>query len=172
MSLQSIFSQFSAFGFSGSRTIPSVDSLSEAVKCVPNGASVFVGCQRGVDEYFRLKFPTAQVFSASSYGTGRSSFARRSCACVSACVAANGLWISFPSSPCPPGLLPSSRSSACFCGSGSGSWASLAFALGSGCACVVFLGSVPCPPGWGLSPIPCWDGWFFCPAAPVQLSLV
>jgi hypothetical protein len=171
--LQGIFSQFSAFGFSGSRTVPSLGGLSRAAACVPSGASVFVGCARGVDEYFRMAFPSATVFSVESgqFGSGPSAFARRSVACVSAVVAAGGLWVSFPSSVCPPGLSPSSRSSTCFCGSGSGSWASLAFALGSGCACLVFLGSLPCPSGWGLSRVPCWSGWFFCPAAPAQVSL-
>lgn len=173
MSLQSIFSQFSAFGFSGSRSsVPSFGAASRAASLVPASASVFVGCARGVDEFFRGRFPSASVFSVAAFGSGRSAFARRSVACVSAVVSAGGLWVSFPSGACPSGLLPSSRSSACFCGSGSGSWASLAFALGSGCACLVFLGSVPCPRGWGLSPVPSWSGWFFSPAAPAQLSLV
>lgn len=172
--LQAIFSQFSAFGFSGSRSgVPSLGAASRAAACVPSGGSVFVGCARGVDEFFRGQFPAAVVFSVASgeFGSGVSAFARRSVACISAVTAAGGLWVSFPSGACPAGLLPSSRSSACFCGSGSGSWASLAFALGSGCACLVFLGSVPCPRGWGLAAVPGWSGWFFAPAAPVQSSL-
>lgn len=160
MSLPNIFSRFSAFGFSGSRSSVPFGAASRAVSLVPGSASVFVGCASGVDGFFRSSFPSASVFSASSFGSGRSSFARRSVAIVQTVAAAGGLWVSFPSSACPPGLLPSSQSSACFCGGGSGSWASLAFALGSGVPCLVFLGSLPCPPSWGLIPVPGWSGWF------------
>jgi hypothetical protein len=116
------------------------------------------------------------VFSVSSglWGAGRGAFAGRSAACIRAVSAAGGLWVSFPSSPCPAGLVPSSSSSRCFCGSGSGSWASLAFALGLGVPCLVF-SQRGVPTGWGLSPVSGSPGWFGCSVAlgtaNVQLSL-
>ena len=172
--LSSVFSRFSAFGFSGSRSGVSSSVLASVVGLVPAGSSVFLGCARGVDGFFRGAFPGASVFSASSFGVGRASFARRSAACVGAVAAAGGLWVSFPSSSCPAGLRPSASSSGAFCGSGSGSWASLALALGSGVPCLVF-SPAGVPSGWGLSPVPGCPGWFGCAAAlgvaPRQLSL-
>ncbi|MEM7579097.1 MAG: hypothetical protein AAF316_04460 [Cyanobacteria bacterium P01_A01_bin.80] len=176
MSLSSVFSRFSAFGFSGSRSSVPV-GCSVAAAAVPPGSQVLVGCARGVDGFFRSAFPGAEVFSVASgqWGRGRGAFAGRSVACIRAVLGAGGLWVSFPSSPCPAGLLPSSSGSRCFSGFGSGSWASLAFALGSGVPCVVFLGSLPCPAGWGLSALPGCSGWFGCSevigSSPVQLSL-
>ena len=176
--LASIFSQFPCFGFSGSRRwVGSLAPLHAAAGFVPTGCRVVVGCAAGVDAFFRAAFSSAQVFAVSSgaWGVGRGAFAGRSIACVSAVASCGGLWVSFPTSACPAGLVPSASGSRCFSGSGSGSWASLAFALGSGVPCLVFLGSVPCPPGWGLSPVPGCPGWFGCPSvlgsAPVQLSL-
>lgn len=166
MSLAAIFPQFEAFGFSGSRHgFHSPGDASRIVPLVPPSATVFVGCARGVDEFFRSSFPSASVFSARSFGSGRGAFAARSVAVVRAVAAAGGLWVSFPSSPCPGGLIPSASSSRAFCGSGSGSWASLAFALGSGVPSLVFLGSLPCPAGWDLSPVPGCPGWFGCSVA-------
>jgi len=174
--LSEIFSRFSCFGFSGSRMWSSpVAPLSEAASLVPSGSQVCVGCAKGVDGFFRVAFPAAEVFAVSSgrWGSGRGAFAARSVACVSAVAARSGLWVSFPASACPAGLLPSRRA---FSGSGSGSWASLSFALASSVPCVVFLGSLSCPSGWGLSPVPGSPGWVACPVAngspvPVQLSL-
>ena len=174
-----VFSRFSAFGFSGSRRwVGNKAPLSAAAAAVPVGSRVVVGCAAGVDEFFRSAFPASEVFAVSSGvwgGVGRGAFAARSVACVRAVSAASGLWVSFPSSPCPGGLVPSASSSRCFSGSGSGSWASLAFALGSGVPCLVFLGSLPVPAGWGLFPVSGLPGWFGCAAvvgvAPVQLSL-
>ena len=172
--LSSDFSRFSAFGFSGSRSGVSPSVLSSVVPLVPAGSSVFVGCARGVDGFFCGAFPGASVFSASSFGVGRASFARRSAACVRAVAAAGGLWVSFPASPCPAGLRPSASSSGAFCGSRSGSWASLSLALGSGVPCLVF-SPAGVPSGWGLSPVPGCSGWFACASAlgvaPRQLSL-
>jgi hypothetical protein len=173
--VSSVFSRFSAFGFSGSRSsVPS--GCSVAAAAVPSASRVFVGCARGVDSFFRGVFPGAAVFAASSFGAGRGSFARRSVAVVSAVSAAGGLWVAFPSSSCPAGLVPSASSSRCFSGLGSGTWASLAFALGSGVPCLVWLGSLPCPSGWGLSPVSGCPGWFGCAVVccapvPVQLAL-
>lgn len=163
MSLTKIFSQFSAFGFSGSRKLHSTGACLRAVISVPKDSRILVGCADGIDAYFRVSFQQAEIFYAHKYGTGKGRFAARSVAVVKAVKAANGLWVSFPSSPCPTGLLPSSYSSKAFCGSGSGSWASLAFALGSKVPCLIFLGSVPCPTHWGLAPVPGWSGWFACP---------
>ena len=172
--LSSVFSRFSVFGFSGSRSGVSVSALSAAAALVPAGSSVVVGCARGVDGFFRRAFPGASVFSASSFGVGRASFARRSAACVRAVAAAGGLWVSFPASPCPAGLRPSASSSGAFCGLRSGSWASLSLALGSGVPCLVF-SPAGVPSGWGLSPVPGCPGWFACASAlgvaPRQLSL-
>lgn len=168
--LQSICSQFSAFGFSGSRS--SVPSGCHAIApeaqrgaiapLVPDGSRVLVGCAQGVDAFFRSSFPNAEVFWASSYGSGRGSFAARSVAVVLALAASGGLWVSFPSSPCPVGLLPSHNQSKCFSGLGSGSWASLAFALGCGVPCLVFQGNISIPAGWDLSGVPGCLGWFGC----------
>lgn len=177
--LSSIFSQFGCVGFSGSRQLPSsLSPLFSAVDFVPLGCQVLVGCARGVDSFFRGQFPGAQVFSVASgeFGpVGRAAFARRSIAFVQSLSSAGGLLVSFPSGSCPVGLVPSASSSRCFSGSGSGSWASLALAVGSGVHCLVFLGSLPCPAGWGLLPVSGSPGWFqFSPvaaSAPVQLSL-
>jgi hypothetical protein len=174
--LSSVFSRFSSFGFSGSRSGVSPAVLSSVVGLVPPGSGVFVGCAAGVDRFFRGAFPSAVVFSVSSgrWGRGRGAFAGRSAACVRAVSAAGGLWVAFPSGDCPAGLLPAGSSSRAFCGSGSGSWASLAFALGSGVPCLVFA-PAGVPAGWGFSSVPGCPGWFGCPvalgSAPVQLSL-
>lgn len=174
--LQSIFQQFSVFGFSGSRfSVPS--GCSVAASLVPAGSEVLVGCATGVDAYFRSRFPAAQVLAVASgrWGSGRGALAARSVACVRAVAAAGGLWVSFPSSPCPAGLHPSSSQSRCFSGYQAGTWSSLALSLGSGVPCLVFLGSLPCPVGWGLSPLPGCPGWFGCDRVfgrgAVQLSL-
>lgn len=162
-------------GFSGSR-LPlggvSPSCLLAACAAVPASSSVVVGCARGVDAVVRSFFPGASVFSVSSgaFGSGRSAFALRSVACVSAVASGSGLWVSFPSSACPPTLSPSASVSRCFCGSGSGSWASLALALGRGVPCLVCLPSGVVPPAsWGLSAL--GGGWWGSVASPVQLSL-
>lgn len=168
----------SCVGFSGSRNpvgaIPT-GVICAAIAAVSHEASVIVGCARGVDAIVRQAFgDRCQVFSVSSgqWGSGRGAFAGRSTACVKAVAAAGGLWVSFPCSPTPSGLLPSKSSSKCFSGSGSGTWSSLAFAIGSGVPCLVFLpsGIVP-PPGWRLSPVVDCDHWFSSPPVVAQLSL-
>ena len=141
----------SAFvGFSVSRSLsPAFAPLVRRVvaSVVASGRPVAVGCAAGLDAVVRSACPSAVVFSAASFGVGRSSFARRSAALVSACSAL----VVFPSSPCPAGLAPSPSASACFCGLGSGSWASAAFAAGLGLPVVVF----PC----GFSALPSWGSW-------------
>jgi hypothetical protein len=159
-----------AVGFSGSRSVapdPAVVA-SLAFICPP---AVAVGCARGVDAAFRSELPSAVVFRVSDFGfSGRGAFAARSVACVRWVAVRGGGWVSFPSSPCPPGLAPSSSSSRCFSGFGSGSWASLAFAVGCGLPCAVFLGSLPCPVGFGLRSV--GGGWFVSsPVVSAQLSV-
>lgn len=163
----------SGVGFSGSRSsVPA--ACAAVVPFVLSSCPVFVGCAGGVDGFFRSAFPSASVFAAASFGSGRGSFAARSVAVVRAVLASGsgsagsgGLWVSFPSSPCPAGLVPSASSSRCFSGSGSGSWASLAFAAGSGLSCLVF-GFAP-PASWGFSPL--GGGWWWLGAPVRQLSL-
>lgn len=137
-------------GFSGSRSLPPAFApLARRVvaSVVASGRGVAVGCAPGLDAVVRAACPSAVVFRAAAFGVGRSSFARRSAALVSACSAL----VVFPASLCPVGLLPSSSSSSCFCGFGSGSWASAAFAAGLGLPLVVF----PC----GFSALPSWGSW-------------
>jgi hypothetical protein len=145
-------------GFSGSRRLslafaPLVAGV--VASALARGRSVAVGCAAGADSFVRAAAPGALVFSASAFGSGRGAFAARSVALVRA-VAAGGPgsgFVVFPAAPCPAGLSPSARSSACFCGSGSGSWASAAFAAGLGLPLVVF----PC--GFPPSSLPPWGLW-------------
>ncbi len=168
----SLVSSASCVGFSGSRSPSpaSLAALASVAGAVSPGAVVVVGCAVGVDLSARGLFPSAVVLAVASgaFGVGRSAFARRSVACVSRVASAGGVWVSFPSSPCPPGLVPSSSSSRCFSGSGSGSWASLAFAVGCGVPCLVFLPAGVAAPSWLA---PSGGGWFSSAPAPVQLSL-
>lgn len=162
-----------ACGFSGSRSAAPPAALVAAVAAaLPPSCRCFVGCAPGADAAFRAALPAASVLSASAFGAGRSSFARRSAACVGA-VAACGpgsLWLSFPASPCPPGLLPSSSSSRCFSGSGSGSWASLALAAGSGLSCLLWLPpGLSAPPSWGFASL--GRGWWLALPSGSQLGL-
>lgn len=158
-------------GFSGSRSVvPSLSLVAAVVAAVPAAVSVSVGCARGVDALFRAAFPAALVFAVSSFGRGRGAFAARSVACVRSVAVSGGVWVSFPGSACPAGLVPSSLSARCFSGSGSGSWASLAFALGLGVRCLVWLPvGVSAPLGWGLLSV--GGGWWVACWCAVQLSL-
>lgn len=143
--------------FSGSRS-PSEQSAA-VVRWVARQCKVpsAVGCARGVDAVVRQCLTSAVVFSATSQRPA--ALARRSASCVEHVASGAGLWCFFPSSGCPSGLLPSSRSSACFCGSGSGTWASAAFAAGLGLPCLCWLPSGVKPPSWGFSELGC--GWWF-----------
>ena len=147
-----VLAGFSFFGFSGSRSV--VPPSAASVACFLRRSrplAGFVGCASGVDEFFSSSFPSLSVVRASSFGCGRSAFARRSVAVVSAVASAGGVWVSFPSSPCPSGLVPSGSSSRCFAGFSSGSWSSVAFACGLGVLCLVFLpAGVPFPVSWLL----------------------
>ena len=169
MCVLSFLSEFSHVGFSGSRSLLPC-SVAAMRRIMPKvSGEVFTGCADGADELARRFFPHAKVFNAADYGKGRGSFAARSIACVRA-VAPDGLWVAFPSSSCPPALMPSPRPSRCFNGSGSGTWGSLALAVGLGCNCLVFIPpSVTCPIGWGLTAI--GGGWFTYRPSVCQLSL-
>lgn len=162
----SVVGQFSHFGFSGSRSVvsPGCSVLSEMLR--GRFFSGEVGCAKGVDSFFSAAFPSLVVTSASSFGGGRSSFARRSIWVVESVTRKDGLWCSFPASACPSGLVPSGQSSRCFCGSGSGSWASLAYAVGLGCPALLFLPSgVQFPSSWLLfGGQSLGGGWWFFPA--------
>ncbi|MBD2341230.1 hypothetical protein H6G64_30125 [Calothrix sp. FACHB-156] len=176
MQLKEIFKNYSTFGFSGARSPAGLlppKALSSAAAAVPPGSRVVIGCQRGVDAFFRQCFPKAEVFAVASgkWGQGKGAYAARSIACVQAVAGDRGLWVSFPASECPVGLLPAAKSAKCFSGSGSGTWASLAYALGSGVACLVY-SPFEVPAGWGLEPVPGHLGWFSSsPSASSQLSL-
>lgn len=144
-------------GFCGSRSLPSAFSplVSSCVSAVSlAGRGVAVGCASGADRFAlsaaRASGVLVSLFSASSFGSGRSAFALRSSAFVSA-VASSGAGcglVAFVSSACPAGLLPSSSASRCFAGFGSGSWASVSLAVGLGVPVVVF----PCVLA-GVSPL-------------------
>jgi hypothetical protein len=154
-----IISSYQVFGFSGARaSVPK--GCREAAKLVSKDSQVFVGCANGVDAYFRKVFPNAEVSRASDFGRGKSSFALRSAHVIQSVKRRHGLWLSFPDSQCPPDLLPSRDRGCCFCGRGSGTWASLAYALGLGMPCLVYLGNIQRPRGWGLFHI--GEGWYGC----------
>lgn len=99
-------------GFCGSRFLSG--RFAPLVSCVVgsvlrSGRSVAVGCASGADRFVRSAAPSASVFRASSFGSGRGSIAARSAALVSA-VAASGSGcglVVFVSSPCPVRLFPS-----------------------------------------------------------------
>ncbi len=156
-------------GFSGSRVAAegASEAIAEISGFVSSSSVVAVGCARGVDQIARELFSEARVFSVASgeYGQGKSAFARRSMACVETCQ--GGLWLSFPASSCPPGLMPKKSA---FSGYGSGSWSSLSYALALGIRSILWLPpSVSAPAGWGLSSQA--GGWWVSSPAPVQLSL-
>jgi hypothetical protein len=184
-SVGSLFAHARRVGFSGSRAPLAAPSLAASRVSLSvwacRFAEVGVGCAPGVDAAVRGACPRAVVFRASSFGSGPGSFAARSVALVRwvAACPVGSLFVSFPSSPCPAGLVPCSSSSVCFRGLGSGSWASLAFAVGLGVPSLVWLpAGVPVPPGWvfsapgpGPSVAPWGGAWWLVSAPAVQLSL-
>ncbi|NJP11673.1 MAG: hypothetical protein HC866_21215 [Leptolyngbyaceae cyanobacterium RU_5_1] len=161
-----------ALGFSGSRSaVPPVLGPVLGLASVA-AVPVLVGCAKGVDQAVRSAFessPRLVVFAASSFGRGRGSFATRSVELVRSLFASQGVLFSFPSSPCPLGLLPSSSASGAFSGSGSGSWASLALAVGLGVRCFVFA-PFGVPSGWGFVSV--GSGWWSFVPVGFQLPLV
>ena len=164
-----IIKAYTVIGFSGSRHTIDPIAGELAAAAVPAGAEVVTGCASGVDAFFRSRFPDARVLRVDR-SLGRAGFARRSIECVEA--VSSGLWVSFPSSACPGGLLPSAAPGRCFSGSGSGSWASLAYAIGRGGAALVYLGSIPAPGGWGLVRVSGATGWWRLQSSQIQLILL
>ena len=188
VSLSSFVCSFGSVAFSGSRLLGSSASVScRAFLPVLAGfsGSVSVGCASGVDSLVRSAFPSASVFSVSSFLVGgrvaRASFARRSAALVQSCAASGGLLVAFPLGACPPSV----RVSSTFGGGGSGTWGSVALAVGLGCSvlvvvpsgafpapaalasCFRFVGVAPCGGAlWLASPVP-----FPARSASGQLSL-
>ena len=151
VSISSFVGSFSHVAFSGSRVVGSsaVHSCRAFLSAVPSlSASVGVGCASGVDQCVRSSFPSAVVFSVSSFLVGgrvcRSSFALRSASLVSWCASSGGLLVAFPLGSCPVGV----RVSSSFSGCGSGSWGSVSLAVGLGCSVLV------------VSPVGVGSAWF------------
>lgn len=168
------FSEFSSFGFGGSRrgcafasaALPAVAGLLSQFHSLPQ---VFVSCAPGVSAVARSLFPGAVVSSASSFGpgaVGRAQFVQRSAAMVRQLAASPApLWVCFPGCACPAGLVPRSQPGACWGGFGSGSWAECAFALALGVPVLVGLPAGVLPPAsWGQWR-ECWGCWLLRPAA-------
>lgn len=150
-------SNVSTVAFSGSRVLPDNAPIFDAcLAAIASGADRFlIGDAKGVDaataDCLRSLGIDPEIFSASDYGKGRSSFARRSIAVVDQVASQGGAWISIAGSACPEGLLPSHSSSRAFSGKGSGTWASLAYAIGKGCDCYLWCIDAP-PSEWGMTP--------------------
>jgi hypothetical protein len=183
VSFFSFVGSFPAVAFSGSRLAGSSASVScgAFLSSFPAfSGAVAVGCASGVDSLVRCAFPSASIFSVSSFLVGgrvcRASFARRSSALVSWCVSQRGLLIAFPLGCCPPAVSPS----ASFSGAGSGSWGSVALAVGLGGSVAVVL-PASASLSWfspALAPLfqrvgvaPCGGSLWLCVPQPVQLSL-
>ncbi len=172
-SLVQLLRAASVVGVSGSRRPRAASRWALCVVLAATPGVVITGCASGIDQAVRSRVPSRRlrVFRAASRLPGV--LAARSTACVRAVAVANGVWLSFPGSPCPAGLVPSRSASACFSGSGSGSWASLALARGLGLPAIVFLPAGIVPPAlFGLHAVGQHAGgcWFFGPGSG-QLSL-
>lgn len=182
VSFASFVGSFPCVAFSGSR----VGGSSAVVSCrsflpVLGGfcGAVAVGCASGVDASVRSFFPSASVFSVSSFLVGgrvaRSSFALRSSALVSWVASRGGLLVAFPLGACPSGVAVSSS----FRGCGSGSWGSVALAVGLGCSVLVVSPAGVCSAWFGslassfrcVGSAPCGGLVWLSVPAPVQLSL-
>lgn len=165
-------------GFCGSRSLPArfAGQVAAVVSAVAEGGPVAVGCAAGADALVRAACPSAAVFRASAFGSGRGAFAARSAALVRAVVASpSPLLVGFVASASPAGVVPSSswRSGR----PPSGSWSSLALGIGLGCAVsLVWCASGPARlPVWAggawaagsLGQVACWS---WVPAA-LQPSL-
>ncbi len=157
-------------GVSGSRRPRAASRRALCVVLASTPGVVITGCAAGIDQATRSRVPSQRlrVFRAASRLPGV--LAARSTACVRAVAVADGLWLSFPGSPCPASLVPSRSASACFSGSGSGSWAFLALARGLGLPAIVFLPAGIVPPAlFGLHAVGQHAGaggcWFFGPGS-------
>lgn len=136
-----------AIAFSGSRSLAGnrynlCYNLARAVSAA--GYSVVTGCARGADAAVRSAVPLATIFSASDFGSGKSSFARRSIEMIRS-LPPESILVAFPDKPCPGQILPNASASKCFCGAGSGTWATIAYAAGLGHTIYLY-GDTPC---WG-----------------------
>lgn len=183
VSVSSFVCSFPSVAFSGSRVLGSSASVScRAFLPVLAGfsGSVAVGCASGVDSLVRSAFPSASVFSVSSFAVGgrvsRASFALRSSALVQFCASSSGLLVAFPLGACPVGVAPS----ASFRGCGSGSWGSVALGVGLGCSVLVVVPAsvvgFPAPPALAsrfrfVGVAPCGGSLWLSVSVPVQLSL-
>ena len=117
--------------------------------CADAGYSVITGCAKGADAAVRSAVPEATIFSASNFGSGKSSFARRSIEMIRS-LPPESILVAFPDKSCPVKILPNASASKCFCGSGSGTWATIAYAAGLGHTIYLY-GDVPT---WGIwSPV-------------------
>lgn len=166
--VEQIISQFSSFGFSGSRSdVAAALAAKAALPLLPVGAPVSVGCAGGVDLVVRDSLPGSQVqvFTVQDFGPiGRGAFARRSAVVVQSVAASAGLLLVFPSTACPAAVKPS-RS---FAGHGSGSWGSAAMAIGLGVATLVCIPDGCAAPAWLVAigqPLE-GSGFWFIPARP------
>jgi hypothetical protein len=155
-------------GFTGSRSLAPCHApfVTRVAHICAQHAPFIIGCALGLDSLMLAyalshKIPYRQ-FKAADYGTGKSSFTLRSAAMVRL-VAQTNTWpvyrgpcyfVGFPTSPCPPSLVPSSDSSACFAGFGSGTWSTLALAVGLQLPVFVF------PIGFTVDQLPTsWGDW-------------
>ncbi len=180
-SLVQLLSAASVVGVSGSRRPSQASCWALCVVLASTPGVVITGCAAGIDQLARQRVAPARlrVYRAASRLPGV--LAARSTACVRAVAVADGLWLSFPGSPCPASLVSSRSASACFSGSGSGSWASLALARGLGLPAIVFLPAGIVPPAlFGLHAVGQHSHsraggnggcWFFGPGSG-QLSLL
>lgn len=134
--------------FSGSRSLSGNRyslCYNLARRCADIGYSVVTGCANGADAAVRSAVPSATIFRASDFGSGKSSFARRSIAMIDS-LPSGSILVAFPDKSCPGKLSPNASASRCFCGSGSGTWATIAYAAGRGHEIYLYYDT---PPAWG-----------------------
>ena len=154
----SVLSQFSHFVVCGSSHYTSV-VLQSVLSTLPSGASVACGCCPGVPASVRHffgapvgyrswfqppsrssyshsvhRFGQLRVFAAASLGSRAQALGARSGALVKWAASHSALWLSFPATPQPSGLVPARSWQSC----GSGTWSSLALAVGHSVPVLVF----------------------------------
>lgn len=100
-----------------------------ALSLAKAGNIIVTGCAAGADAAVRSAVPTATIFRASDFGSGRAAFALRSIEMIRS-LPSGSVVVGFPDRCCPKEIVSSGSASQCFCGSGSGTWATLAFAAG------------------------------------------
>jgi hypothetical protein len=139
----------------------------------PWSGQLLVGCAGGVDAIGRAGFPAGRLRVFQSAGHRPWQFAQRSASLVSALAAGGGCLVSFPSGPCPVGLVPcvSWRSAG-----GSGSWGTVCMALGLGVPVLLFAPAgleAPAAVAGRFVPVAGAVGWWFSAApAGVQGALI